>query len=81
MTKLIACGFTQSCIDECVIYFKKSVFLDFTDDTILMGPDTQELNEMIALLRKTFQILDEETLYEYLGIKIHCKGDDTFCLT
>ena len=77
MTKLIACGFAQSHINECVFYFKRSAFLVFTDDTILMGPDTQELDKMITLLRKTFQILDEGTLNEYLGIKIHCEGDDT----
>ena len=40
MTKLIACGLTQSHINESVLYFKKSVFLVFTDNTILMGPDT-----------------------------------------
>ena len=39
-TKLIACELTQSHIDEYVFYFKKSVFLVITDDTILMGPDT-----------------------------------------
>jgi len=62
-------------------YFKRSMFLVFTDDTILIGPDTQELDDMITLLRKTFQISDEGTLNEYLGIKIHCKGNVTFHLT
>jgi len=40
----------------------------------------QEIDEMITLLRKTFQISDKGTLNEYLGIKIHCKGDGTFHL-
>jgi len=59
-TKLIACRFTQSCITESVFYFKKSMFLVFTDDTILMGPDTQELDDMITLLRKPFQFQMKE---------------------
>ena len=34
------------------VIFKKSVFLVFTDDTTLMGPDAQELDDMILSSQK-----------------------------
>ena len=70
LTQLRNLGFVQSKVDECVFYFKCSVFLVFTDDTILLGPNQAELDELIALLHSTFKIQDEGTLADYLGLKV-----------
>jgi len=51
------------------------------DDTILMGPDAKELDNMVILLKKTFQISDEGALTDYLGIKIDHQHNGTFRLT
>jgi hypothetical protein len=48
----------------------------YTDDTILIGPDQQEIDELIKKLGKVFKIEDQGNLSDYLGIKIerHSNG-------
>jgi len=41
-THLTTLGFTQSRVDECVFYFKCSIFLVFTDDTMILGPCSKD---------------------------------------
>ena len=67
---LVKLGFKQSSVDECVLYFNKSVLLIYTDDTILMGPDENELTHIVTLLRTKFDLEVEGTLCDYLGINI-----------
>mmetsp|Transcript_28700 Transcript_28700/g.41073 ORF Transcript_28700/g.41073 Transcript_28700/m.41073 type:complete len:760 (+) Transcript_28700:1583-3862(+) len=78
LTKL---GFTQSSVDECVFYFKKSIFLVYTDDTILLGPDQKELDQIYKMLQMAFNIQDEGNLCDYLGIHITRCEDGTMQLT
>ena len=40
--QLLSLGFIQSKVDECVFYYQQSIFLVFTDDTILLGPEPTE---------------------------------------
>ena len=42
VAKLLLAGFTQSRVDECVFYGGKSLYVVYTDDSILAGPDPQE---------------------------------------
>ena len=44
-------GFTQSKIDECIFYRDKTVFLLYTDDSILAGPDKEEIAQVIEDLK------------------------------
>jgi hypothetical protein len=37
--KLIKLNFIQSKLDECVFYYRTTIFLIYTDDTILIGPN------------------------------------------
>ena len=62
--------FIQSKVDECVFYFKCSIFLVFTDEMMILGPCPKELDHMINLLKTTFKIQDEGALTDYLGIKL-----------
>ena len=73
--KLIAYGFNQNQVDECISYYKQSMFLVFTDDTILIGPATKALDDMVDLLASAFKISDEGELSDYLGIKIEWWDD------
>ncbi len=44
-------GFQPSQHDECVFYYGKTVFIVYTDDTILLGPDKDvniSPNQLIA---------------------------------
>jgi hypothetical protein len=45
-------GFTQSEVDECIFYYKNSVSLVYVDDSILMGPDDNELAYLIQEMEK-----------------------------
>jgi hypothetical protein len=44
--KLNEVGFIPSEIDECLFYKGKSVYVLYTDDSILTGPDPQELDDI-----------------------------------
>ena len=63
-------GFTQSNVDECVFYFKRSVFLVYTDDTILLRADRKELEQIFKMLQMAFDVQDKGDLCDYLGIHI-----------
>jgi hypothetical protein len=63
-------GFTRSKIDECVFYYNKSVLLVYVDDSILMGPDEQELQYLIKCMKKKFEIEEEGDIGDYLGIQL-----------
>jgi hypothetical protein len=67
-------GFRQSQVDECVFYYRHSIFLMYMDDTILMGPDEAELDVVVSLLKSAFQVEVEGNLCDYLGINIKRQG-------
>ena len=70
-------GFKASNIDECVFYYKQSIFIVYTDDTIIMGPDQKEIEMLVKKLKKVFNIEDQGNLGDYLGIKITKHKDGT----
>ncbi len=74
---LLKLGFKPSEHDECVFYYGKTIFIVYTDDTILLGPDQQEIDTLVKKLGKTFKIEDQGELSDYLGIKIERKPDGT----
>jgi hypothetical protein len=74
---LLKLGFKPSEHDECVFYYGKSVFIVYTDDTILLGADKDEIDLLVKRLRKTVNIEDQGNLSDYLGIKIKRKPDGT----
>ncbi len=47
---LLKLGFKASNIDECVFYYGSTIFVVYTDDTILIGPDQKEIEELIKKL-------------------------------
>jgi hypothetical protein len=53
---LLKLGFKASNIDECVFYYGKTIFIVYTDDTILIGPDQEEIDELIRRLSKVFKM-------------------------
>jgi hypothetical protein len=70
-------GFKPSLYDECVFYYGKTIFIVYTDDTILLGPEKEEIDLLVKKLGKTFKIKDQGNLSDYLGIKIVRKPDRT----
>jgi histone deacetylase 1/2 len=68
--QLLDLGFTQSEVDPCLFYRGTCVLLIYCDDTLMMGPSAEELDEVFALLDKTFTVSDEGAISDYLGIKV-----------
>ena len=62
--------FKQSEVDKCIFYYKRSIFIVFTNHTILLGPDAQELDNIVSLLQQQFKISNEGNLCDYLGIQM-----------
>ena len=60
----------------CILLWK-TIFIVYTDDTILLGPDQQEIDTLVKKLGKTFKIEDQGELSDYLRIKIERKPDGT----
>jgi hypothetical protein len=50
-------GFVASQIDECLFYRGQSVFVLYTDDSILAGPDSKELDSIIEDMKKAILYL------------------------
>jgi hypothetical protein len=74
---LIKLGFTSSEQDECVFYHGTTIFIVYTDDTILLCPNKEEIDDLVKKLAETFKIEDQGKLSDYLGIKIERKEDGT----
>ena len=72
---LIATGFKQSQVDECLYYRGTTVFLVYVDDGILIGPDMEDIQSIIKQLRSlNYDITDEGDLKDYLGVDIQRQG-------
>jgi hypothetical protein len=75
-------GFTPSAVDDCVFYRGKTMYVLYTDDSILAGPDEKEINTIIEDLKKAkLDITIEGDLEDFLGINIDRKEDGTIHLT
>lgn len=75
-------GFTQSKVDDCVFYKGQVMYVLYTDDSILAGPDEDEINQVIADMRKAkLDITIEGDLQDFLGVNIERKADGTIHLT
>ena len=59
------------------LLLRKKRFVVYTDDTILLGPDKEEIDLLVKKLGMTFKIEDQGNLSDYLGIKIERKPDGT----
>jgi hypothetical protein len=69
--KLLGIGFKQSEIDECIFYCGKMVFVLYTDDSIIMGPDEAEIDALIEKMKQSrLDLTVEGKLADFLGVNI-----------
>jgi Reverse transcriptase (RNA-dependent DNA polymerase) len=69
--KLEVAGLKQSQIDDCVYTYKRSIYILYPDDSILIGPDEQELVEITNRIQATgLEITNEGTIKDFLGVRI-----------
>ena len=74
--------FIQSKHDECVFYKGKAIYVLYTYDIILAGPDPQELQDIIKLIAKSgLNINHKGTIEDFLGVNIEALGNRKFHLS
>ena len=75
--KLQSIGFRSSDIDECLFYRGNSVFVLYTDDSILAGPDSNELDEILADMTNVgLKLTVEGDISDFLGVQQIDRNDD-----
>jgi hypothetical protein len=84
---LVARGFIQSKVDECVYYRGSMILLAYVDDCIIISPSDDDIDDIIEALKqptadtRAFDLTDEGELSDYLGVKISRQDDGTILLT
>ena len=69
-------------MDECVFYKGKAMYVLYTDDSILAGPDQKELDDIIEQIRKAkLNITVEGDLQDFLGVNIERQKDGSIHMT
>jgi hypothetical protein len=74
-------GFEVSKIDECVFFRGKTVILVYTDDCIILAPTDEEIQQCIDDLQTIFEVEDEGTIEDYLGVKVETLADGNIKLS
>ena len=81
-SKLQSIGFSVSQHDECVFLRGNAMYVLYTDDSILGGPDQLELDQIISDMQEVgLDITTEGGIDDFLGVNIERKPDGTFHLT
>jgi len=80
--KLKSVGFKQSAIDECIFYRGHCIYVLYTDDSILVGPDDDELDAIINDMQNAgLKLTADGKMDDFLGVNIDRKDDGTIHLT
>jgi hypothetical protein len=76
-------GFKQSKVDECVFYKGKTLYVLYTDDSLLAGPDKKEIDQIITDIQSKakLDITVEGDLSDFLGVNIQRRSDGTIHLS
>ena len=70
--------FRQSNIDECVLYQGKSIYILYTDYSILEGSDEEELMQIVSDIKDYgLDITEKEYIEDFLGVNIYKVDSET----
>ena len=74
--------FKQSKVDECIFYRGKTIYMLYTDDSILAGPCPKEIEQVVKdLKRANLNVTDEGDVQDFLGVNIDKQKDGTIKLS
>jgi Reverse transcriptase (RNA-dependent DNA polymerase) len=62
--------FTQSKYDPCVYWKQGCVIVVYTDDTIITGPNSTIINQIIAEIEQVVNITSKDQVDDFLGVNI-----------
>ena len=72
VTKLMKIGLVPSEVDECVFYKDGMIYVLYTDDSILIGPNHKQLPRTIDQTKGTgLSLTNEGDIQDFLGININ----------
>jgi hypothetical protein len=75
-------GFKQSEMDECVFYKGNVMYVLYTDDSIIAGPDKDKIYKIIKQIQKAgLDITVEGDLQDFLGINIQREDDGSMYMS
>ena len=75
-------GLRQSKVDKCLFYKGSVLYALYTDDSILAGPNQDEIDQVIKDIKAAnLDITEEGTLEDFLGVNIDQKEDGSIHLT
>ena len=75
-------GFKQSEVDECVFYRGKTMYVLYTDDSLIAGPDEDEIERIIEDIKAAkLDITIEGNIEDFLGINIDRQDDGSIKMT
>ena len=76
-------GFKQSKHDECLFYKGKTIYLLYTDDSILAGPEEKELDKIVKQIADAgLDVTEAEGgLEDFLGVNIEQVDQGTYHLS
>jgi Reverse transcriptase (RNA-dependent DNA polymerase) len=74
--KLKNVGFMQSNIDECLFYKDSVIFILYTDDSILTGPNSKQVDQVIQDMKEAgLKLTVEGDIADFLGVRIQRMQD------
>jgi hypothetical protein len=73
-------GFIKSKIDECAFYYKNCLILIYVYDSIIMGPNKSQVQEIIQKISERYKIQEEGNICEFLGIEVKRGNDGSLSL-
>ena len=74
--------FKQSTVDECVFYRGNVLYVLYTDNSILAGPNKDEIEQVLKELKEAkLDITDEGDVKDFLGVNIKKQNDGTIHMT
>ena len=80
--KLESIGFIRSKHDDCVFFKGNAMYVLYTDDSILVGPDQKELDSILKEIESTgLNITSEDGIEDFLGVSIDHHSDGTIHMT
>jgi Reverse transcriptase (RNA-dependent DNA polymerase) len=78
---LLELGFHQSEHDMCLFWRKGCIIVIYTDDTIVIGPNAEDVNQAIELIKSRFNITSNDKVGDFLGVNISYQEGDAFTLS
>ena len=67
-------GFTPSKFDPCLYYWGSVVFLVYIEDSIVFGPGSQTIDQVVAWPQH-FTVDDQDDVGDFLGIQVQKQED------